>query len=148
MKMKIHFYLKIMVTLILANFTLACGSGGGGDGSSEENSTSDDQIIETISPQKSTKESLASPEAEFKTYKKVSYMTYNQGDHDITLYIYGKNGTLIHRTVIPQNSNKLVNYNISIADTNVIHTWRFRENVLSTTININNISSSSFTSFL
>lgn len=144
--MKIHFSIKIMVTLALTNFTLACGSGG--DGSNEKNSDSNDQIVETISPQKSTNESLASPGAEFKTYKSVSYMAYNQGDHDITLYVYERNGNLLHRTVISKKSNKLVNYNISIADTNVIHTWRFRENVLSVTTNINTISSSSFTSFL
>jgi len=139
--------MKLLLTLVLIHFTLACGGGGGGESSEESNNTNE-QTIETISPQKSTKESLASPEAEFRTYKPVSYIAYNQGNHDVALYVYGKNSNLLHRTVIPKHSNRRVNYHIPIADTNVIHTWRFRENVLSTTTSINNISSSSFTSFL
>ena len=149
--MRIHCPKNILAVFILTNAIAACGGGGGGE-SDEDNNSNVDQVneIPTVPsvPSKVTIESLASPDAEFRTDKPISYIAYNLSSHDVTLYVYDNRNNLLHRSFIVKESDQSITYNVSIADIEVNHTWRYRENVMSSSVLINNITSNTFSGFL
>jgi len=149
--MRIHCPKNILAVFILTNAIAACGGGGGGE-SDENNNSNVDQAneIPTVPsvPSKVTIESLASPDAEFRTDKPISYIAYNLSSHDVTLYVYDNRNNLLHRSFIVKESDQSITYNVSIADIEVNHTWRYRENVMSSSVLINNITSNTFSGFL
>ena len=150
--MRIRFPIKILAVLMITNAIAACGGGGGGSESDGSGSQSVDQANETPTvssvPNKATVESLASPDAEFRTDKSISYIAYNLSSHDVTLYIYDNRSNLLHRSFIAKESDQSVTYNVSIADKSVNHTWRYRENVMSSSVSISDITSTTFVEFL
>jgi len=149
--MRIHCPKNILAVFILTNAIAACGGGGGGE-SDENNNSNVDQVNEMPTvpsvPSKVTIESLASPDAEFRTDKPISYIAYNLSSHDVTLYVFDNRNNLLHRSFIVKESDQSITYNVSIADKNVNHTWRYRENVMSSSVSINNITSNTFSGFL
>lgn len=146
--MRIRCPKNTLAVFILINAISACG-GGGGSESDENNNSNVDQIIEAPAvPSKGTIESLASPDADFRTDKMISYITYNLSSHDVTLYVYDNRNNLLHRSYIEKGSDQSITYNVSIADKDVKHTWRYRENVMSSSASINDITSTTFVEFL
>ncbi len=123
--MRIRFPVKILAVFIITSTIAACG-GGGGSESDESGSQNVDQTNETPTvpsvPSKGTIESLASPDAEFRTDKPISYIAYNLSSHDVTLYVYDNRNNLLHRSFIVKESDQTITYNVSIADKDVNHT--------------------------
>lgn len=134
--------------IILPIMITACGGGGGGGGSSdsapppaaEEDTTVVESTVET-------KDSLASPDALFNTSKSMQYTAYNTSSYDVTLFVYNDRDTLMTRTQIPANTQKTLSYEVAMADSQVTHTWRYREHVLSEDTLTTDLASVEFSSF-